>query len=148
MIEGLYGIERSSRRRRGDRLMDLVAGTSFANARPIRHLDPVLLIAAALVGRRPCCRSSRRRTVALGDETRILSITSSSRWPRSPGHPSPLRRRGRLRFLKVYAGLIYASSVSSLVLVRMPLGTSVRGSQRWFELVGFQLAPSEIAKLA
>jgi rod shape determining protein RodA len=35
-----------------------------------------------------------------------------------------------------------------LLLVRTPLGTSVKGSQRWFELFGFQLAPSEIAKLA
>ena len=52
------------------------------------------------------------------------------------------------RFLKVYAGLIYVSSLILLVLVRTPLGTSVKGSQRWFELFGFQLAPSEIAKLA
>ncbi|HEY7754978.1 MAG TPA: rod shape-determining protein RodA, partial [Actinomycetota bacterium] len=52
------------------------------------------------------------------------------------------------RFLKVYAGLIYVSSVVLLLLVRTPLGTSVKGSQRWFELFGFQLAPSEIAKLA
>ena len=29
------------------------------------------------------------------------------------------------RFLKVYAGLIYASSMALLVLVRTPLGTSV-----------------------
>jgi rod shape determining protein RodA len=32
--------------------------------------------------------------------------------------------------------------------VRTPLGTTVKGSQRWFELFGFQLAPSEIAKIA
>ena len=40
------------------------------------------------------------------------------------------------------------SSLVLLVLVRTPLGTTVKGSQRWFELFGFQLAPSEIAKLA
>ena len=52
------------------------------------------------------------------------------------------------RFLKVYAGLFYAASLILLVLVRTPLGTTVKGSQRWFEFAGFQLAPSEIAKIA
>lgn len=52
------------------------------------------------------------------------------------------------RLLKVYAGIIYVSSLVLLLLVRTPLGTSVKGAQRWFELFGFQLAPSEIAKLA
>jgi rod shape determining protein RodA len=52
------------------------------------------------------------------------------------------------RLLKVYAGMIYVSSLVLLLLVRTPLGTSVKGAQRWFELFGFQLAPSEISKLA
>jgi rod shape determining protein RodA len=52
------------------------------------------------------------------------------------------------RMLKVYAGMIYVSSLVLLLLVRTPLGTSVKGAQRWFELFGFQLAPSEVAKLA
>ena len=52
------------------------------------------------------------------------------------------------RLLKVYAGIAYVSSLGLLVLVQTPLGTTVRGSQRWFEMFGFQLAPSEIAKLA
>jgi rod shape determining protein RodA len=52
------------------------------------------------------------------------------------------------RFVKVYAGLVYVASIVLLLLVRTPLGTTVKGSQRWFELFGFQLAPSEIAKVA
>jgi rod shape determining protein RodA len=52
------------------------------------------------------------------------------------------------RFVKVYAGIIYVASMALLVLVRTPLGTTIRGSQRWFQLFGFQLAPSELAKLA
>jgi rod shape determining protein RodA len=52
------------------------------------------------------------------------------------------------RLLKVYAGIAYVSSLALLLLVQTPLGTTVRGSQRWFEMFGFQLAPSEIAKLA
>jgi rod shape determining protein RodA len=52
------------------------------------------------------------------------------------------------RFVKVYAGIAYVASLALLVLVRTPLGTTIRGSQRWFQLFGFQLAPSELAKLA
>jgi rod shape determining protein RodA len=52
------------------------------------------------------------------------------------------------RFVKVYAGLIYVASLILLILVRTPLGTTVKGSQRWFQLFGFQFAPSEVAKLA
>ncbi|HYX79303.1 MAG TPA: rod shape-determining protein RodA, partial [Actinomycetota bacterium] len=43
---------------------------------------------------------------------------------------------------------VYAGSLALLVLVRTPLGTTVKGSQRWFQLAGFQFAPSELAKLA
>jgi rod shape determining protein RodA len=35
-----------------------------------------------------------------------------------------------------------------LVLVQTPLGTSVKGAQRWFQLGGFQAAPSEYMKIA
>ncbi|HJS26352.1 MAG TPA: rod shape-determining protein RodA [Actinomycetota bacterium] len=52
------------------------------------------------------------------------------------------------RLLKIYAGMIYVSALVLLLLVRTPLGTSVKGAQRWFELFGFQLAPSEISKIA
>jgi rod shape determining protein RodA len=48
----------------------------------------------------------------------------------------------------VYAGIFYAASLVLLILVRTPLGSTVKGSQRWFEFMGFQLAPSEIAKIA
>ena len=65
VIEGLYGIDSSGVVDGGvDRLMDLVAGRSFADERrPIRHLDPVLLITTAclsVVG--TARRSTRRRT--------------------------------------------------------------------------------------
>ena len=52
------------------------------------------------------------------------------------------------RFLKVYAGFIYAGIVVALLLVRVPfLGSSQAGAQRWFEVAGFQITPSEFAKL-
>ena len=52
------------------------------------------------------------------------------------------------RFLKVYAGFIYAGMVVALLLVRVPfLGSSEAGAQRWYEVAGFQITPSEFAKL-
>ena len=52
------------------------------------------------------------------------------------------------RFLKVYAPILYGVSVALLVLVQTPFGTTVKGSQRWFQLFGYQFTPSELMKLA
>ena len=131
--------------------MDLVAGRAYAaERRPLRHLDPVILLAVALLA-------------LIG----LFAIFSATHQSLSAVHLDPGRYVKRqitflalgaialigaasfdYRFLKVYAGLIYASSLVLLVLVRTPLGSTVKGSQRWFEFLGFQLAPSEIAKLA
>jgi rod shape determining protein RodA len=52
------------------------------------------------------------------------------------------------RFLRVYAGFIYGGVVAALVLVRVPfLGSSAAGAQRWFQVAGFQITPSEFAKV-
>jgi rod shape determining protein RodA len=52
------------------------------------------------------------------------------------------------RFLKVYAGFVYAGVVIALLLVRVPfLGSTAAGAQRWFEVAGFQITPSEFAKI-
>jgi rod shape determining protein RodA len=52
------------------------------------------------------------------------------------------------RFLKVYAPILYGVAIALLVLVQTPLGTTVKGSQRWFQLLGYQFTPSELMKLA
>jgi rod shape determining protein RodA len=131
--------------------MDLVAGRRIApERRPIRHVDPVLLLAVVglvvsglfmvysatqqslgAIGADPGTYLKRQATFAALGLVVVMLVASFD-----------------YRFLKVYAGLIYGVSLLLLVLVRTPLGTSVRGSQRWFELFGFQLSPSEIAKIA
>lgn len=131
--------------------MDLVAGRSFSSERrPIRHVDPLLLV--AVVG-----------LVVSG----LFMVYSATHQSLSAVHLDPgtyLKRQATFaalglvivmlvasfdyRFLKVYAGMIYAGSIVLLVLVRTPLGTTVKGSQRWFELFGFQLTPSELMKIA
>jgi rod shape determining protein RodA len=131
--------------------MDLVAGKAYpVERRPIRHVDPVLLVAVialAVVGLVAIYSSTHQSLEAIGSDQgffvkRQLSFLAL-------GLVVVMAAASfDYRFIKVYAGLIYVSSIVLLLLVRTPLGTNVRGSQRWFELFGFQLAPSEIGKLA
>jgi rod shape determining protein RodA len=131
--------------------MNLVATRMYlSERRPLRHLDPVLLVTvlalgivglftiysathASLVAQRidPGFYLKKQLTfVTLGIV--VILVAASFDY----------------RFVKVYASIVYVASLALLVLVRTPLGTTIRGSQRWFQLFGFQLAPSELAKLA
>jgi len=132
--------------------MDLVAGRAFAaERRPIRHLDPALLLVSFTLS-------------VIG----LLSIYSSTRVTLQSLDQDPMLYVKKqvialvlgivlllciatidYRFFKVYAGLTYAASMVTLVLVRIPgIGSSTNGAQRWFQFVGFQLTPSEFAKIA
>jgi rod shape determining protein RodA len=52
------------------------------------------------------------------------------------------------RRLRSYAPLLYAAAIVLLVLVITSLGTAAGGAQRWIIIGGFQLQPSELAKIA
>ena len=131
--------------------MDLTAGRMVASERrAIRHVDPVLIAAAlglAVIGLLAIYSAThqslaavdldpgrfvKRQTTFLAVAVIVLMLAASFDY----------------RLLKVYAGIVYVSSLALLILVRTPIGTSVKGAQRWFEVFGFQLAPSEVAKLA
>jgi len=131
--------------------MDVVATKLYQwERRPLRHLDPVLLIsvlALGIVGLITIYSATHASLVAQRIDPGfflkkqlafvtlgivVILVTASFDY----------------RFVKVYAGIVYVASLALLVLVRTPLGTTIRGSQRWFQLFGFQLAPSELAKLA
>ena len=131
--------------------MDLVAGKLYPlERRPLRHLDPLLLLTAM--------------GLALIGITMVYSATHQSLLAQNLDPAIYLKRQTVFlalgvvgvgvaasfdyRFLKVYAGLLYVASLVLLILVRTPLGTTVKGSQRWFSFLGFQFAPSEAAKLA
>jgi rod shape determining protein RodA len=131
--------------------MDLAAGRMVASERrAIRHVDPVLIAAAlglAMIGLLAIYSAThqslaavdldpgrfvKRQLTFLAVAVTVLALAASFDY----------------RLLKVYAGIVYVSSLVLLILVRTPIGTSVKGAQRWFEVFGFQLAPSEVAKLA
>jgi len=131
--------------------MDLVAGRAYpSERRPIRHLDPVLVLAAlalAVIGLFAIYSATHQSLSAIGaDPGRFVKRQVT--FLAVAAVVVLLAASFDYRLAKVYAGLVYAASLVLLVLVRTPLGTSVKGSQRWFELFGFQLAPSELAKVA
>ena len=134
--------------------MDMVAGRVWADERrPIRHIDWFLLLVTACLilvglfllysatastlrgmGVEPFARVKKQAVTAVLGFVGLLVIASFD-----------------YRFFKVYAGFIYLGSLALLVLVKVPgLGaTDITGTaQRWFEIAGFQITPSEITKLA
>ncbi|HEY7659962.1 MAG TPA: rod shape-determining protein RodA [Actinomycetota bacterium] len=131
--------------------MELATGRVIAgDRRAIRHLDPVLIATAiglAAIGLLVIYSATHQSLVAVEmDPGRFLKRQVT--FVAAGAVVMLLAASFDYRMLKIYAGIIYVSSLVLLILVRTPIGTSVRGSQRWFELFGFQLAPSEIAKLA
>lgn len=131
--------------------MDVVATRVFvADRRPFRHLDPLLLLAAlalAVVGLVVIYSATRASLVAQDLDPGIF-LKRQVTFVTLGAAMVLLASSFDYRFAKVYAGFVYLASLVLLVLVRTPLGATVRGSQRWFQLFGFQFAPSEFAKLA
>ena len=117
---------------------------------PARHLDPILVVTALLltgIGLAMIYSATsfrlelnntdvmfyvRKQVVALavGLVAMIVMAVMDYRWART------------------YSPLIYTMTLILLVVVLSPLGTNVNGSQRWINLGGFNLQPSEVAKLA
>jgi rod shape determining protein RodA len=132
--------------------MDLVAGHVYAERqRPLRHVDVMLLVITASL-------------VVVG-LVLLYSATASTLRGMHVDQFARVKKQGvtailgaivlmlivsfDYRFFKVYAGFIYAGMLVALVLVRIPgVGSSSAGAQRWFELGGFQISPSEFSKVA
>jgi rod shape determining protein RodA len=144
-VEVGFGQDRQSRMQR-----ERVASRWAEAYAPIRHLDPVLVLAAlALTGigmvaiysaklealtsqDLPTSLYLSRQAIAL-----VLGIVAM-------GAASYVD----YRHLRSYAAVGYLGALFLLVLVITPLGTEINGSQRWLLIGGFQLQPSEIAKIA
>lgn len=145
MDVGYYGSDRTDRimrERVQDRWMDAYA--------PVRHLDPVLVLTAlALAGLGMAAIYSatsfrlseqgltqmfyvNKQLVALGVGlvAMVVAAIADYRWTRT------------------YSPLLYGAALLLLVLVLTPIGSEVNGSQRWINLGGFNLQPSEIGKVA
>ena len=140
-----YGSTRSPNRHRVHRPM---ANFRTNTASPFRHIDLVLagsVLAVSLFG--------------------ALMVYSTTRGPTEPYDSGYLKRvlifivlgTGLMaatalfdyRKLKDFWPFIYGLSIFMLVMVLVPgIGSRTKGTQGWFQLPGFQLQPSELAKLA
>jgi len=134
--------------------MDLVAGRTFAEERrPIRHVDPVLILV----------------TLALAVIGLFLIYSATSQTLRQDGL-DPFDRVNKqvitmilgmvlllviatfdYRFFKVYSGFIYGATLVLLLLVHVPgLSSSVGGTSNYINIPGaalLQISPSEFAKI-
>ncbi len=118
---------------------------------PVRHLDPVLVLAAlalagigiALIFSATTTRVGQtgdpslgfvlRQVVALGVGLVAMVVTAVLDY----------------RWIRGLAPLLYGVSIVLLTVVLLPsVGTLVNGSRRWITFAGFNLQPSELAKIA
>lgn len=118
---------------------------------PIRHVDPILVVTAlalagigiALIFSATTTRVGQtgdpdlafvvRQLIALGVGLAAMVVTAVLDY----------------RWIRALAPLLYVGSVVLLVAVLHPaVGTRVNGSQRWISAGGFNLQPSELAKIA
>ena len=111
-----------------------------------RHLDLVLIGAVLAIA-------------GLG----VLMVYSATRGPSAPYNTTLFHRQAAFvgigavllivvslvdyRLFRDWALAIYGGACALLLLVVSPLGSSSKGAQAWFQLGGFQLQPSEFAKL-
>ena len=133
--------------------MDLVAGRAWAQERkPIRHVDLVLVtvvVVLQVAGLFLLYSATNQTLVGDGLDPFTRVNKQLITFAISGGVVVALTLFD-YRFAKIYAGIVYAAMLASLVLVRIPgLGaTDATGTaQRWFQIAGFQITPSEFMKI-
>jgi rod shape determining protein RodA len=117
----------------------------FAKSSPLRHLDWILLatvLALSLVGTLLVWSATRGADPRTYFVKQVLAIVIGL---------ALLLGTAVLdyRQLRIYAPVLYGISILGLIAALSPLGTPVNGSKSWITLpAGYQIEPSEIAKLA
>jgi len=130
--------------------MELSARRWLGDVAPIRHLDPVLILTSVgltIYGLLMVYSATHQSLASLG-EPRGFFLNKQLAFMMLGLIVLVIVAIFDYRLVKVYAPFIFAAAVLLLFLVLTPLGSEAAGAQRWITLVGFQLQPSEIAKLA
>lgn len=140
-----YGEDRAQRL-----LRDRVQSRWMAAYDPIKHLDPVLVITAlALTGVGLLAIYSAKLQALTQQGLPTTTFISRQLLALVIGVVAMVvMAMIDYRHLRTYAPVLYVVSVFLLLVVLSPLGTEVKGSQRWLVVAGFQLQPSELAKIA
>jgi len=130
--------------------MDVTLGPiGRTRERPLRHIDPVLLVvslALSVVGLFAVYSSSRTSLQLLGLDPG-LDVKKQLTWLVLSSVVLLAAIAFDYRYTKVYAGFIYTGLLFLLLAVRTPLGSTVKGAQRSFQLLGFAFSPSEAMKV-
>ena len=130
--------------------MDIAIGRLGAERRPIRHLDPVLLLATSaltVIGLFMVYSSTHTSLQAFGIDPSYY-VKKQIVWLMLSAIVLVVAMTFDYRLAKFYAGFAYGAMILLLILVRTPLGTTVKGAQRSFQVSGFALSPSEWMKVA
>lgn len=116
---------------------------------PIKHLDPMLVLTAvalALIGL-VAIYSARYQALTQQDAPTTLYVSRQAIALVLGLGAMVAAAMFDYRHLRSYVAVGYLGALFLLVLTLTPLGTEINGSQRWIILGGFQLQPSEIAKI-
>jgi rod shape determining protein RodA len=140
-----YGEDRQQRL-----LRDRVQTRWMAAYDPVKHLDPVLVLTAlALTGIGLLAIYSAKLQALTQQDLPTTTFVSRQLLALVIGIVAMVVMAVvDYRHLRTYAPVLYAISVLLLIAVLTPLGTEIKGSQRWIVIGGFQLQPSELAKIA
>ena len=131
--------------------MDVSLGRigTVARERPFRHFDPILLMVTltlSVVGVFMVYSTTRVSQEAFNlDPT--LFVKKQLTWLVLSAAVLLVTIAFDYRYTKVYAGFIYVALLLLLLAVRTPLGTTVKGAQRSFQVLGFAFSPSEAMKV-
>jgi rod shape determining protein RodA len=136
--------------------MDLAVGRyAGEERRPIRHVDFTLLLVVGLITVVGffLLYSATKSTLIGENQSQYARVTKQAVTAAIGLVAMLLLCTFDYRFLKVYAGFIFAGMLIMLIAVRIPgIGNSGidfnSGAQRWFAFGGLQITPSEFVKVA
>lgn len=118
--------------------------------RPVRHLDPMLILAAlglTAIGI-VMIYSAKFDALRIQDLPSTFYISKQLLAAGIGVVGMALMAALDYRWLRSYSPFVYALAGILLLLVLTPLGVEVNGAQGWFRVAGFQFQPAEFAKLA
>jgi rod shape determining protein RodA len=144
-VEVGYGQDRAERMQR-----ERVASRWQEAYAPVKHLDPVLVLTAlalACIGL-VAIYSAKVQTLNEQGLSTMLYLSRQLIGLVLGIGAMVAAAVVDYRHLRTYAAVGYGVSLVLLGLVLTPLGTAAGGSTRWITIAGFQLQPSELAKIA
>jgi rod shape determining protein RodA len=130
--------------------MDATLGRWATREGALRHVDPILIITAAVLsvyGLFMVYSATNQGLLALGEDPGFY-LKRQLTFVMLGVIAMIVAASFDYRLVKVYAPIIYGVALLALLLVLTPLGDETAGAQRWITLFGFQFQPSELAKLA